>query len=790
MALALSCACESNELPPPSATLDLGDGTSATLGGDGSLTVARDGATLLASTGALLSRAVDPNNPSGWHDPSKPTLPFAAVDPHSVTIDNPSPGVLHVSMTPDGSPTALVRLSLASDGGFYTGLGERYAHVSARGAVVPMQLQINAQYESTTNDAHVPVPFLVSSNGYGVFFESRESGAFDVAATDPSTVTATFEGTSASVWFFFARDPLDVVAMYTSHVGLPRFLPRWALGPMYWRNHWASDQAVLGDAAQLRNLHIPTTTMWIDDPWQTSFNTFVCNPAQFPDPAGMMNELGDLGYHVMFWSTPYLEKPGTGPDDEARQLYTQAAQQGLLVKLSDGSVLAAPGNSTSSQYGMIDFTTAAGQGFWSNLASRIVSLGASGFKLDYGEDVIPQLVDARLGVVFNDGETDRTARSYPLGYDTAYEQALSSLRSDGAIIVRASSYGGEALTDMIWPGDLDNDFSKYGDSDGSGTLRVGGLPGVVIDAQTLAASGFPAFGSDTGGYRGGTPTKEAILRWAEHTSMSVIMQLYGGGDGSHAPWAYDAQTVSLYQGLATLHTQLEPYLSSVLRLAEDRGVPSIRARPLAFPTDTNAPSFADDEYMLGPDLLAAPVVVSGVTSRQVHFPPGVWASWQSGTLTTGPSEGSVSAPLGTPLLFGRVGSLIPMLAADIDTLSLTAVGSAITASQRTTVEARGWPSGPASVVYDDATSLSVVDTTQGVGVTFAPGAFARAIVATLDLSSRTGKTAPLSIVLVGGHPILAQSSPDAVRASTNDAFYLSGDALVLKLTEPATAWAQ
>ena len=787
------CFCESTQVPPAPRTFDLGDGTQATFGGDGSLTITRDGATLLATPAGvpLASRSVDSDAPDGWHDPGKTTAyDFSAIDPRTIDVESPAPGVLHVTTHDDGSPTVLVRATLASDDGFYTGLGERFSHVGARGAIVPMQLEIDAQYESATNDAHVPVPLLVSSKGYGVFVESRESGAFDVASTDAGTVTVTFEGKAESVWFFFARDPLQVIAEYMQHVGLPRVLPRWALGPMYWRNTWDSQQQMLDDAAMMRNLAIPDTTMWFDNPWQTAWNTFVPDPARFPDPPTLFGELEALGYRFMFWSEPYLEKPGTGPDDEARELYAQAAAQpDLLVHLQDGTLLAAPGSNDSFQFGMIDFTTSAGRDFWAGLASRAVGYGSSGFKLDYGEDIVPEFFNARLGVVFADGETDRTARTYPLDYHAAYHQALDAVRNDGILLTRASSFGGASITNVIWPGDLDNDFSKYGDPvpQSANTFLVGGLPSAVVAAQTLAASGFPSFGSDTGGFRHGAPTKEALLRWAEHTALSIVMQLGGGGD-THAPWAYDDETVTLYRNLATLHTQLEPYLSSILSLAETQGLPTIRALPLAFPSDTNAASYADDEYMLGPDLLVAPVVTEGATSRTVHFPPGAWASWGTNDVTAGPTESSVDAPLGTPLLWGRVGAVVPMLAADVQTHTDATAPSVVTAAQRPTLEARGWPSGPAQAAFDDGSQIEIGDTAQGVGVTFLPGTFGQAIVCTLDLRSRTGKTAPLTHVVVGSNELPALASEADVRASTGSAYVLTGDSIVLRLQGSATAW--
>ena len=790
--LSLCAFCESNQLPAPPQTFDLGDSTSATFY-DGALTVTRDGAPLLASPSGLplMTRALDADSPDAWHDPGKTTAyTFDAIDPRAITIASPSPGVLHVTTPDDGSPTALVRVSLAADDGFYTGLGEQFTHVSARGEVVPMDLLIDAQYESATNDAHVPVPFLVSSNGYGVFFESREAGAFDVAQADPNVVTATFEGKAASVWFFFARDPLQVIAQYNQYVGLPRVLPRWALGPMYWRNEFDSDDEVLSDAAMFRNLHIPTTTIWIDNPWQTSYDSFTVDTTRFADPQGLVGEMTALGYRMMFWSEPYLEKPGTGPPDEAQALYTQAASiPGALVRLAvDGSIFAAPGSDTSKQFGMIDFTTSAGKDFWANLASREVTLGAAGFKLDYGEDIIPEIFNARIGIAFADGETDRTARTYPNDYHAAYHQALDAQRPDGMLLVRAASYGGAQNCDVIWPGDLDPDFSKRGDpSDSNGTLLVGGLPAAVIAAETLAVSGFPSFGSDTGGFRHGAPTKEALLRWAEHTALSVVMQLGGGGD-THAPWAYDDETVTLYTNLATLHTELEPYLSSLVRDAETKGLPTIRPIPLAFPTDTASFDFADTEYMLGGDIFFAPVVEQGATNHLVHFPPGNWANFATGDVTSGPSEATIDAPLGAPTFYARVGALVPMLASDVDTLVESSVTNVVSASQRPTYEARGFPSGAASATYDDASQIGVQDTSQGVGVSFTPGSFGTAVVFTLDLRSRTGKTSPLTHVVIGQDEVAQMTSEADVRAATGSAYFLNGDSIVLRIAGPATAW--
>src|SRR4051794_17154309 len=104
----------------------------------------------------------------------------------------------------------MLRFRLASGDGAYHGLGERFGPVDARGTIVPMQLHLDGRSPSGTNETHVPIPFFVSTHGYGIFVESREAGAFDVAASNAAEVSATFEGHAGNVYLFTDPDPIRV----------------------------------------------------------------------------------------------------------------------------------------------------------------------------------------------------------------------------------------------------------------------------------------------------------------------------------------------------------------------------------------------------------------------------------------------------------------------------------------------------------------------------------------------------------------------------------------------------
>ena len=285
-------------VPPQSRTFDLGEGNVATLGSDGSFSIANGGTTIVASSPgtSLFARTSDPDDPDGWHDPRTPdsSLTVLPVDSTTVTAEPVDDGTttkaIHLVVPAQPDDTALLSLTLATDDGFYTGLGEQFAHVSASGRVTPVFLTLGGSLESGDNEAHVPVPFLVSSRGWGVFVSTRQAGAFDVASTNPQVVTATFEGRTLDAWFFVDPDPLAVVARYDRLAGLPRPLPRWALSPIHWR-HWASAEDVLSIATEYRTRHIPSSALWFDDGWQTSMDDFNFSTAMFGDVPSMMEQI-------------------------------------------------------------------------------------------------------------------------------------------------------------------------------------------------------------------------------------------------------------------------------------------------------------------------------------------------------------------------------------------------------------------------------------------------------------------------------------------------------------------
>lgn len=573
----------------------------------------------------------------------------------------PRPGGAILELDATGIEGAvLTRLVLPIDAGEpIHGFGESFGGADAAGQVREAQFRVDLSTESGLNEAHVPVPLaLWPRRGAGLFVEDRRVGAFDLGAARAGEVLSTFglpDRGPLPIHLFVAEEPLDLVRHYVALTALPAVPPRWAFAPQQWRNVHDNSGQIRDDATTMRSLGIPGSVMWIDNPWQTGYNTFVIDEQRFVGIDALLAELEGLGYRVIFWSTPYLLNEGETEAD-----YQEARAAGYFVTDSGGTVLDFPWK--EGPVGLVDFTNPDAVEFWRERIARVVARGASGFKLDYGEDVVPELGGSLFGLRLAAGDNQDLHGIFARYYHDAYLGALPD--GDGFLITRAGAWGEQDRNTCIWPGDLDSDFSRFGVDNGEGMGNTGGLPAAIAGGLSLSVSGYPFYGSDIGGYREGPTTSEALIRWSQYAALGTIMQLGGGGE-SHNPWDTDlfpAPALEVYLEYSRLHMDLNPYLWTLALQAGADGTPVTRPCRFVHP-DTDCD---DAMFLLGDAILVAPVVEQGATTREVTLPPGTWINWwtlesQSGTVV-------VDAPLEQMPMWQEAFQLVPMFARGADTL--------------------------------------------------------------------------------------------------------------------------
>lgn len=680
------CACST----PPPATVP---GGMVTVGTDPlTLTVGDLTATRFVEVGTvpdpIKRRYWDPANPQGvtFSTPARAT----GWDPATKTLTLEGGAQLIVSdgvLTLDVSkvPNAvLARFVLPADEPLY-GMGGTEDTPESMGVVREMQLRIDTTSTSSTNERHVPVPLAIwPRHQLGVYADEPRPGAFDVGAARPGTLLVTY-ATPRLALDFYAGDARAILTQYTAQTGAPRVPPEWSWFPIQWRNEVTQAQ-FLDDAMQMRANHIPGSTMWIDNPWQTGYDTFQFDTARFPDAADTVAQLESLGYHVLVWSTPYVNVTGPTADDHA-----EGAASGYLVTDGTGKPFDFPW--TNGPGALVDFFDPNATSWWRDRIGRVTSMGFRGFKLDFAEDLVPELGGTTTPFTTQAGGSDLVHAAYAGAYHRAYLGALPD--NDGFLLTRAGGPGTQTDTTAVWPGDLDRDFRRHQNGD------VGGLPAAISVGLSLSASGFPFYGSDIGGFRGGQPTTEALLRWAEYAALGTIMQL-GGGGPSHNPWdatLYDAQALPIYVKYARLHADLFPYLYSLAQ----------GGAPLTLPPGLLVPGHPyEDDFFCGDALFVAPVVEPGATTRTVTLPPGDWIDWWSGVKQSGTV--TATAPLDTLPLWRRTGAIVVLLATACDTMlpsSAAGVVSCADPANRSPLRVVVTPSGDATFALYDGGSVEV-----------------------------------------------------------------------------------
>lgn len=620
------------------------------------------------------------------------------------------PGSFRAELVPEAAAApqvAFFRLRPRADGseGFY-GLGEYFDDVDNRGHVRAMQIEVDGGLESSYNEAHVPVPFVTGTRGWGLFVDSPYPGAFAVATGDDHTIEAAFgtgtaSGAGLRFHLFAAEHALDVTRHYYDVTGYPRLPAPWALGPWVWRDENDDQAQVESDLQTIRDLDLATTAYWIDRPYATAVHTFDYDPAKFVDPAAMMEVFESLGFETALWHTPYLDEMDQATDTAALRAVAEA--EGYYPP-DVGVLLNGWGRP-------IDPTNPDAVAWWQGLVSYYRQMGVSGFKLDYGEDVVLGLVNLREPWLFADGSDERTMHAqFQLAYHRLYAELLPE--DGGFLLCRGGTYGDQVNVNVVWPGDLDATFGKHREEmtepGGETYVGVGGLPASIVAGLSLGPSGFPFYGADTGGYKHSPPDKELFTRWFQQTALSTVMQI--GTSSNDVAWeptaenGFDAEMLDLYRVYTRLHLRLLPYLwTHAQRLAVD-GRPIQRALGLAEPSLGVHPN---DVYLLGDALLVAPVVERGARTRTFPLPARRWADWWTGEVHAGSgAEITTPAPLDTLPLLLVEGGIVPLLRPTIDTLSpVSAPDIDSFADGAGVLSVRVFPGAPGAFTVYDGTEL-------------------------------------------------------------------------------------
>ncbi|MER2508613.1 MAG: alpha-glucosidase [Amaricoccus sp.] len=528
-------------------------------------------------------------------------------------------------------------------------------HGIGRGLPVITELVDILDYNSGGNPYHtsIPAPQIITSRRRSMFLENEQYSAFDMRAADRISI---------KVWapemvgrILYGETPLDLIEAYTEYAGRMRPLPDWVhqgaiLGLM------GGTDSVRGKLADARNAGVAVAGLWLQD-WvgtrhtsagtQLWWNWFL-DEEYYPGWRQLVDEVNRDGGRVLLYVNPFL-----ATEEGHDQLFLEAKAKGYLVRTADGSPYLI--RNANFLVGMLDLSNPDTRVWIKGLMkTNMLGIGAAGWMNDFGE-ALP--FDARL----HDGADPAVWHNrYPTEWQRVNREVIeeSGHGDDMLFFSRSGFTTSPGIATLFWLGDQLMSWDEY---DGIKTALVGILSGGM--------SGFSMIHSDVGGYIelgveiGGKQhpiinrTPELFKRWAELNAFTAVMR---GMEGIRPEMsvqfnstpdiiAHFARCTKIYKGLAA-------YRKHLVAEAAAKGTPLCRHLFLHYPDDNNTHDIRY-QFMLGRDLMVAPVLNKGREVVDVYFPAGDgWIDLWTGAEVGGPARWSaMPAPIGKPAAYLRKG---------------------------------------------------------------------------------------------------------------------------------------
>jgi alpha-glucosidase (family GH31 glycosyl hydrolase) len=537
--------------------------------------------------------------------------------------------------------------SWAEEGPFSSGAGEALLR----------PLLPHFTFPTGPTGTNMPIPWMVSTRGLGVLVDQTERSTFHLRDERPDAWRAEADAAVLRLTAFAGPDPARVLRRYSAYAGRqPRPQP-WILGPwVQFRDDWAE---------RFRRMDVPTSIA------QTYTHYLPCGAHRGREAAerATVARHHRLGYRITTYFNPHV-------CTDYSEVYDDAARRGLFVRNGLGRPYLLTNPFTADQIvSELDFTNPEARALFGRLLDDAIGAGYDGWMEDFGEYTPTDSFgfDGRRGLSLHN--------AYPVLYHrTSTEHTARRRGGRFAVFVRSGFHGVQRWARVVWGGDPTEDWSC-----------ADGLCAALHQALNTGLSGIAYQGSDIGGFHAianGRTTDELNARWLQLGAVSGVMRTQANGLSVFSPRSRRSQVWSpavlpIWRRYAKLRTQLYPYLAAASERYQRDGMPLVRQLGLVFPDDPAAVR-SERELMLGPDLLAAPVVEERARTRTLHLPPGRWVDlWRSagyseagGDLRVGRARVlaggravTLPAPLAELPLLVRAGAVIPLLPPDVDTLA-------------------------------------------------------------------------------------------------------------------------
>ena len=489
-----------------------------------------------------------------------------------------------------------------------------------------------AAYKLGTHGSRLPVQFVIGTSGWAMFIH-QPLGSFDL--TGNSGVLQAANPQSAlpiDVFVIAAKEPAAIMNEYARITGYPEMAPLWSFGYQQSHRTLGPPEEILQEAKIFREKKLPCDAMiylgtdFCPNGWNTHNGEFTWNEKAFPNPRQAIQELHDEHFKVVLHVV----------------IEGHRFQGGVRDKCTAPPL---PTGRTADGHWPPDRQVSC---YWP-AHEPLADLGVDGWWPDQGDGLDAPSRLARNQMYFEGQQMYRP------------NQRVYALHRNG--------YAGmQRFASFLWSGDILSSWE---------TLKTH-----VPVAVNTGLSGIPYWGTDIGGF---IPTQdftgELFVRWFQFAAFNPLFRSHGREWRLRLPWGWNTGEIGTFRETprynpdpAELHNpkvepickkylelryRLMPYLYSAVKETCETGLPIIRSMWLHYPGDPAAVA-RGDQYLYGRDILVAPIVEKGATSRSLYLPHGVWYDFWTNEKMQGGREITRRVDLETIPLYVRAGAIVPM----------------------------------------------------------------------------------------------------------------------------------
>ncbi len=486
------------------------------------------------------------------------------------------------------------------------------------------------------------VPFLITKKKnavFGLFFDNTYRSYVNLGKENEDYYFYGADDGNLDYYFIAGNKMTDVVTNYTYLTGrtpLPQF---FTLGHQQSRWGYECADDIRDVADHYRKLQIPCDVLHFDIDYMDHYKVFTWNERTFGKPGALIGELKEQGFEVVTIIDPGVK------EEKGYAKYDEGVENGYFATTPEGEIYVNavwPGDSVYP-----DFGNPKTREWWADNQRFLLDLGVRGVWNDMNE---PASFHGELpkDVVFHEEErlTDHAAMHNVYGHlmSRATFEGLKKYDGRRPFVITRACYAGSQKYTTVWTGDNQSLWSH--------------LQMAVPQLCNLGLSGFAFAGTDVGGF-GADCTKELMCRWVQVGCFSPLFRNHSSkGSTYQEPWQFDSETVEIYRKFVNLRYRLLPYFYDLFYQTEQTGLPVMRPLVLHYEDDPEVENL-NGEFLVGENLLVAPVLEQGATKKMVYLPKGTWYDFE----TCKPYEGGnyylVDAPLSVCPMFVREGSMIP-----------------------------------------------------------------------------------------------------------------------------------